>query len=161
MSGSQLLLVIGGLVLFSLLAVNVNKSIINSDLQTSSSEYVVTATSLGQSLINKISTKSFDQGTVGNPVFNSSLLTPANALGPEPGETAATYNDVDDYNNYTEADTTPRAGIFNISVSVNYVDDNNPNTILTSITSRTKRIQVAVFNSFMKDTLYMYSYKCY
>ena len=161
MSGSQILLVIGGLVLFSLLAINVNKSIINSDLQTSNSEYVATATSLGQSIINKISTKAFDQGTVGNPVFNSNLLTPANALGPETGETPATYNDVDDYNNYTEADTTPRAGVFNILVTVNYVDDNNPSTILTASTSRTKRIQVAVFNSFMKDTLYMYSYKCY
>lgn len=161
MSGSQLLLVIGGLVLFSLLAVNVNKSIANSDIQTSNSEYVSTATSIGQSVINKINTKSFDQGTIGNPVFNANLLTAANALGPETGETPATYNDVDDYNNFTEADTTPRAGVFNILVAVNYVDDNNPNTILTNTTSRTKRIQVAISNQFMKDTLYMYSYKSY
>lgn len=161
MSGSQLLLVIGGLVLFSLLAVNVNKSIANSDIQTRNSEYVSTATSIGQSVINKINTKSFDQGTIGNPVFNANLLTAANALGPETGETPATYNDVDDYNNFTEADTTPRAGVFNILVAVNYVDDNNPNTILTNTTSRTKRIQVAISNQFMKDTLYMYSYKSY
>ena len=161
MNGSQLLLVIGGLVLFSLLAVNVNKSIVNSDLQTSNSEYMATATSLGQSLINKINTKSFDQGTVGNPVFNANLLTAANALGPETGETPATYNDVDDYNNFTEADSTPRAGVFNIRVTVNYVDDTNPNTILTAATSRTKRIQVAVTSQFMKDTVFMYSYKSY
>ncbi|MCL5027777.1 MAG: hypothetical protein M1480_02025 [Bacteroidetes bacterium] len=161
MSGSQLLLVIGGLILFSLLAVNVNKSIANSDLQTSNSEYISTATSLGQSVINKINTKAFDQGTIGDPVFDPTKMTPANLLGHESGETPATYNDVDDYNNFTEADTTPRAGVFNILVHVNYVDDNNPKTILTSSTSRTKRIQVAISNQFMKDTLYMYSYKCY
>ncbi len=160
MSGSQILLVMGGLVLFSLLAINVNRSIINSDMQTSNSEYVVTATSLGQSVINKISTKAFDQGTVGNPTYNANLLTAANALGPEAGEIPSTYNDVDDYNNYTEADSTPRAGVYNILVTVNYVDDNNPNTIL-STTSRTKRIQVAISNQFMKDTLFMYSYKSY
>ncbi len=156
-----MLLVLGGLVLFSLLAINVNKSIANSSIQTDNSEYIATATSVGQSVINKISTKSFDQGTIGDPTFNTSLLTAANALGPETGEIPAAYNDVDDYNNFTEVDTTPRAGIFNILVHVNYVDDTNPNTILTSSTSRTKRIQVAVKNNFMTDTLFMYSYKSY
>ncbi len=161
MSGSQILLVIGGLVLFSLLAINVNNSMLNSDVQTDNSEYISTAASLGQSIINKIYTKSFDQGTVGNPVFKKSLLTSVSSLGPETGETPLTYNDVDDYNNFAQSDTTPRAGVFNVLVHINYVDDNDPNVVLTSSTSRTKRIQVAVSSKFMKDTLYMYSYKCY
>ena len=160
MSGTQTLLTILGLILFSLLAINVNKSIINSSSQTDASEYIATATTIGQSVLNMVGSKSFDQGTIGNPTYNANLLTPANALGPETGETPATYNDVDDYNNFADADTTPRAGIFNILVRVNYVDDNNPGSIINTV-SRTKRIQVAVKSAFMKDTLFMYSYKSY
>ena len=161
MSGSQILLTILGLALFSFLALNVNKVVLNSSSQTDASEYIATATTIGQSVINMVSSKSFDQNTIGNPAYtNNNMFTPANKLGPENGETPAKYNDIDDYNNYADADTTPRAGIFNILVRVNYVDDNNPNTIL-STTSRTKRIQVAVKSPFMKDTLFMYTYKSY
>ena len=161
MSGSQMMLVLAGLVLLGLLTININRVISSSQDQTNNSEYLAVATEVGQNLLNKISSKSFDQGTVSNPVFNDSLLTPANALGFETGETPATYNDVDDYNNYTENDTTPRAGVFHLKVFVNYVDSTNANTILTSSVSRTKRILVDVASDFMKDTVKLYYYKSY
>ncbi len=160
MSGTQILMTILGLALFSFLALNVNTVILNSSSQTDASEYISTATTVGQSVLNMVSSKAFDQHTIGNPPYSANLFTPADSLGAEPGETPATYNDVDDYNNYTDADTTPRAGIFNILVHVNYVDDNNPQTVLAT-TSRTKRIQVEIKSPFMKDTLYMYTYKSY
>lgn len=160
MSGSQILLTICGLTLFSFLALNVNKVILNSSSQTDASEYIATATNIGQNVLNMINTKSFDQNTIGNPTYNASLFTPANLLGPDSGESAVSYNDIDDYNNFADADTTPRDGVFNILVHVNYVDDDNPNTVINTV-SRTKRIQVAVKSLFMKDTLFMYAYKSY
>jgi len=160
MSSVQTLLTICGLALFSLLALNVNKIILTSSSQTDASEYINTATNAGQNVLNMISRKAFDQNTIGNPPYKNNLFTSVNLLGPDSGETIATYNDVDDYDGYTVADTSPRAGVFNVLVHVNYVDDNNPGSVINSL-SRTKRIQVAVKSPFMKDTLFMYAYKSY
>ncbi len=156
-----MLLVIGGLVLFSVLVLNINNTITSSQEQTNNAEFLAVATEVGQNLLNKISSKAFDQNTISNPKYSPSLLTPANSLGYESGETPATYNDVDDYNNYQEIDTVPRAGVFNLKVFVNYVDTTNLNTVLPSSVSRIKRIKVDVANKFMKDTVRLYYYKSY
>ena len=42
----------------------------------------------------------------------------------ESGEVYPNFDDVDDFNNYTRSDTIPKMGIFNISVSVSYMNDN-------------------------------------
>ncbi len=156
-----MMLVIGGLVLFSAMVLNINNVITSSKEQTNNSEFLAVATETGQNLLNKISSKAFDQNTISNPAYKPGLFTPANSLGPESGETPATYNDVDDYNGYTETDTVPRAGIFNLKAFVNYVDTTNLNTVLTSSVSRIKRIQVDVTNNYMKDTVKLYYYKSY
>lgn len=156
-----MILVIGGFVLFSLLVINIDRVITSSEEQTNHSEYLAVATEVGQNLLSKISSKAFDQNTVSNPVFSPSLLTPAASLGYETGETPATFNDVDDYNNYTENDTTPRAGVFHLRSIVNYVDSTNSNIVLTSSVSRIKRIQVDITSDFMKDTVKLYYYKSY
>ena len=156
-----MLLVIAGLVLFSLLAININKTIANSSEQTDKAAYLAMATSIGQNLINRISSKAFDQGTISNPPYSAGILTPAASLGPEAGETPGTYNDVDDFNGYLETDTTAYTGIFHSSVLVNYVSESNPDSLLTNSTSRTKRIEVLVANNFMPDTVKLYYYKSY
>lgn len=160
MSGTQMLLVMGGLILFSFLGLNINKSLTNSQLQTNNSEYIVTATTIGQNVLNRISTKAFDKYTVSNPAYSQGLFTPADSLAPANGEKVSQYNNIDDFNNYTEIDSTPRTDNYTIKVAINYVDDNNSTTIL-STTSRTKRIQVEVTNPLMKDTVYLYAYKSY
>jgi hypothetical protein len=169
MSGSQMILVIGGLILFSILVINVNSSVTNMQSQTNSSEYFSEAADLAQNMINRISSKAFDQHTLSDSIVTDvSTLTPAASLGPESGETLSTYNDVDDFNNYTETDTTTVAGIFHLKVKVNYVSDNNFNTVLYT-QSLTKRIQVAVTSPYMldnrvdnqQDTLKLNYYKIY
>jgi hypothetical protein len=161
MNGHQMLLVLAAIVLFSLLAINVNRTIYSSETQTNKSEYLATATAVGQSVMNKISNKAFDQGTINNPAFNFAIITAPDSLNCETGESYSTYNDVDDYNNYTESDTTPRSDVYNVRVQVNYVNDNNFLDIINS-KSHTKRIEVLVTSNYMApDTLHLYYYKSY
>lgn len=160
MNGIQMLLVIGSIALFSILVINTNRTLLISQEQELNSELILTATSVGKNIINEISSKAFDQATIYNPVYNIDSITAANALGPETGESAGLFNDVDDYNSFYQSVATPRAGSFDLNVTVNYVDDSNVNTILSS-KSRTKRVKVAVTNPFLLDTLNLYYYKSY
>lgn len=161
MSNVQTYLVIGGIFLFSLLALNVNRTIISSEEQKLSAEYIVMATSVGQNLINEITEKAFDHNVIGNPLLSDiNILTPPNLLGPEIGETLATFNDVDDYNYHTRKDSTLRGGTFDLMARVQYVNENNGVDTLIVI-SRLKRIQVTVTHPFMTDTVRIYSYKSY
>ena len=161
MNGHHMLMVLAAVVLFSLLAINVNRTLYTSESQTNKSEYLATATAVGQSVINKISNKAFDQGTINNPPFSYGILTSPDSLGHETGEAVSSYNDVDDFNNYTESDSTPRSDVYNVHVLVNYVDDNNAKTVV-NVKSHTKRIEVLVTSVYMApDTLHLYYYKSY
>ncbi len=74
---------------------------------------------------------------------------PAPVFGPETGEVRATFNDVDDYNGWTETPPATRAGValagyagWTRAVAVAYVD---PTTLAVSATATTlKRVTVTV-----------------
>ncbi len=154
-------LVIGAIFLFALLVLNVNRTVLQSEGQQRSAEYIVMATSAAQNLMNEISNKSFDEGTLTLPVYSSDILTLATLLGPESGEVYGnSFDDIDDYNIFTSAKPNLRGGTFNLKVWVNYVNDNNFDVVMSTKT-RTKRIKIAVENPFMTDTLYLYNYKSY
>ncbi|MDF1766944.1 MAG: type II secretion system protein [Gammaproteobacteria bacterium] len=98
----------------------------------------VRAVALGQAYLDEILGKRFDENTrdSGVPPCRNSLLSPrpcSSTLGPESGESRATYDDVDDYHGLDEglgaADTTLRDPLgnarigfdnFRVSVSVRY-----------------------------------------
>lgn len=153
-------LVIGAILLFALLTLNVNRTILVSQDQEVSSEYIMLATSSAQNLMNQITTKAFDEGTISQPAYSSDILTAPANLGPETGEAVANYDDIDDFNLYTKADPNLRGGTFNLKVWVNYVNDSNVDVIMSTKT-RTKRIKIATQNPSMADTLFLYSYKFY
>lgn len=166
MNGSQMILVIGSIILFSLVALSINNSLRNSTDQTTKAEYLAMATNVAQSYINLINTKDFDQKTIGDPAYTPGMFTSPDSLGPDHGEHGSSqYNDIDDYNGFTDSDTTGRTGIFNIRVNVNYVNDNSLSQI-SNVQTRTKRIEVEVTNPNMiydntQDTVKIYYYKCY
>jgi MSHA pilin protein MshD len=92
---------------------------------------------LAQQLMTEIRSQYF-QDPGGSPVF-----------GPEPGETRATFDDVDDYNGYTETPPALKTGTaltdftgWTRSVVVCYVDPANPTTAIAS--STLKQITVTV-----------------
>lgn len=109
---------------------------------------ITVASMLAQDLLEEIMAKKFDE----NPV---TPVTPAN-LGPDTGETRSglptnrNYDDVDDYQNYTESTPSEVDGTimndftgYARAVSVDYVLETSMDTVSTIIT-RFKRIRVTV-----------------
>lgn len=72
--------------------------------QSAEQVHQIKAAELGQSMINEILGKAFDENSDMSGGFSrcgdtgASLCTPSNEQGPEIGESRDSYNDVDDYN---------------------------------------------------------------
>ena len=158
---SNMLIVIGTLVLFSLLAVNSNRNVMLSQEKRIDSQLISTGANLGQSYMNQISSKAFDASVVnGGDLTDINILTNPNQLGPETGETLNTYNDIDDYNNYQNIITNTPGDTYTLIANINYVNESDFSSIVSTKT-RVKRIYVYVTNSYMQDTVKIYYYKSY
>lgn len=156
---SDLLMLLGAIVIFSLLLMNANNFLFDSSKLEVQSKMSSTAAALAQGIIDQARTKAFDQVTVGGQVPSSIPDGFSATLGPESGETFGTYDDFDDYNGYKTKDTT-NVGIFNISVQVNYVTDSNLSQISSNQTTH-KRMVVSVTNPVMQDTVKLSYIKSY
>lgn len=134
----------------SLLIYNSTNSKTDSDL---GNEAYITASGIGQSMIDQILNKSFDQKSISKTLTLPDSLTAVASLGPDSGEsTVGLFNDVDDYKNFIKIDTLSVLGIFKTKVDVNYVQKFNPD-VKSNVKTFTKRIDVFVTNAFLPDTL--------
>ena len=97
-----MLLTIAGVILLSNLILNVHKANTNRMLTNYTSESVINASGLAQSIIDMIQSKAFDENTIDAAVWQLDSLTAAITLEPESGEYKHTdFDDIDDYNNYS------------------------------------------------------------
>ncbi len=151
MNTGQSLLSIGAMMLLSILVLRVNNTFNNTSTVLQDSKLGILATSIATSQIEEISRLAFDECTDSNSTNSLSSLTPPSSLGPEPGETYPNYNDVDDYNGFTKTDTSMTA-VFNISCSVVYVSDTNPD-VASSVPTWNKKITITVTSPSMIDTI--------
>jgi type II secretory pathway pseudopilin PulG len=108
------------------------------------------ATSLAEGLMEEIKSRKFDELTTKSGSGNWSTT-----LGPDTGEgtTKANYDDVDDFNAWTQNFASPYTG-FSASVSVAYVSSSNlnspltiPGTVPSNWTPSYKRVVVTVANA--------------
>jgi hypothetical protein len=155
MSSGQTLLVLGALIFLSLFILRVNYAQNGHVKNSITNEAIITATGLAQTLLEQIQTESFDQNTVLKTVSTPDSLTAPSSLGKDAGETSfTTFNDIDDYNNYTETDTMGLLGAFYIKAKVNYCTKMNPD-IFSSVPTFSKRIDVFVYSKYLfaSDTL--------
>jgi len=127
------------------------------------SNFGITATSIASSIIEDASKKRFDNiyyidsSTVNDPKYFSSKL------GVEAGEDSTnpkTFNDFDDYNNYTATDNSMPTAVFNIACKVNYVNDDDLDAVSSTQTFH-KKITVRVWSKSMEDTVVISSIYSY
>ena len=154
-------LTIGGLALLSvLMLIFFSSSGVQYDTKRSN-EAVITATGVAQSLIEEIAAKAFDEKTISVTLNKTDSLTLANSFGPDAGETnRLLFDDIDDYHHYSGNDTLGGLGVFHYQVRIRYAQKFNPDIISLARTF-TKRADIDVTNSYMKDTLkltYVYTY---
>jgi len=156
MNSGHMFLTIAGVILLSNLILNVHKANTNRMLTNYTSESVINASGLAQSIIDMIQSKAFDENTIDAAVWQLDSLTAAINLGPESGENMHTeFDDIDDYNNYSTTVSLDRMGDFDINVNVFYVNTLNPQ-IKSSITTYSKKIELSIINYSLLDTLKYY-----
>ena len=148
MGSGQTMLTVLAMVLLSFLMLRVNNLNLNTTTTLNTTKFEVLAFSLAESMIQEISANAFDQQTVSAVVSSPSSLT--TTLGPESGETFATYNDIDDFDNYARTDTVPEKSgvVFNIRCTVDYVNSTTPD-VPTATKTWNKLITVYVTSPFM------------
>lgn len=158
MSG-QSVLIIGGLILFSLLTLTFQKSA-NEALATNfENEAMVTGEAIGQSILETVQLKAFDEKTVSAAVEKASDLS--TTLGKESGENAETsFDDIDDYDGYNNTISLTRLGNFDVAVAVYYINQATPDSLVTTPTF-SKRIDVTITNSYLTNPLSLSSIASY
>jgi hypothetical protein len=148
-----MLLTVAAVFLLANLILDVHKANTTRMLATYTSESVIDASGLGQSILDMIQSKAFDEQTVNKPVRKTDSLTILNTLGPDAGEyTHTDFDDIDDYDNFNTTVTLGRMGDFNINVDVYYVNTINPQ-IKSSTPTFSKKIDLSIINYSLLDTL--------
>ena len=152
MSSNQSLFSIGALLLFSLISMRFNSTLLeNSTVETENKVYL-TAFSLADDLIEEIKQKAFDAATVKFPTTNPEDLTPANSLGPGGWEVYPNYNDIDDFNGYIRPVSAPHAENYSVTCEVCYVDVDNPDLKVMTQTFY-KRVRVTITSPYMRSPI--------
>ena len=171
MTNLQMLLALGAMMLLTILLLNVNRNSLAIEDVMYDSNFGITATSIASSIIEDASKKRFDKVTAEydptdstyTAVYDPTYLTPAGSLGIDSGEIITdprTFNDFDDYDNYTTVDSTMPSAVFNVLCKVNYV---NETALDDSVNTQTfhKKITVRVWSKSMSDTMVISSIYSY
>lgn len=150
-----MLLTIGALLLLSSVMLRVNSNNFSTETVRDEARFGVIATSIATSIIEQAKGLAFDANTDTNSVSSLSELTSVFNLGLDAGENPAdikTFNDFDDFDGYSEMDSTLQSAIFEVSCSINYVSKSNLMGI-SSVPTWHKKISVTVSSPSMGDTL--------
>tara|TARA_B100000959_G_scaffold103499_1_gene109124 strand:+ start:185 stop:706 length:522 start_codon:yes stop_codon:yes gene_type:complete len=142
-NGFTLLELVIGIVVFTISLTVVLSLIVPQAEQTAEPFRQVKAAKLGQSLMNDILSRSYDENSDRSPPFVTCNAKGncSTTLGPEEAN-EDDYDDVDDYNGYTVNDVGGNYSSFGFTVTVDYDSDLNDSTPTDGLTF--KRIDIAV-----------------
>jgi len=149
MNTGQMIMTLGAMLLLAAIMLRVNTANLTNESIRDDAQYGVLATSMATSIIEEAQSKAFDEKT---DTINVTALTQlTSVLGPESGETEATFDDFDDYNGFTKRDSTMPSATFDISCQVVYV---LPDNIGGSTSNRTwnKKLIVTITRPVAADS---------
>lgn len=152
MSTGESLISIGALIVFSLVSLNFNTTILENTTVEVENKVYLTAFSLADDLIEEIRQKAFDAATVDFPTTNPASLTSPYSLGHNSSEIYPNYNDVDDFNGFTKIVSAPHAENYHVTCSVYYVDSDNPDNITLTQTFY-KKVIVTVSSPYLRHNI--------
>lgn len=152
MSSNQSLFSLGALLLFSLISLRFNSTMLENTTVEVENKVYLTAFSLADDLIEEMKQKAFDAATIKFPTTDPSVLTSPYSLGHGDWEVYPNYNDIDDFNDFTRQVTAPHAENYLVSCEVYYVDADNPDQKVMTKTFY-KRVRVTVANPYMRTAV--------
>ncbi|MBN1348171.1 hypothetical protein JXJ21_02055 [candidate division KSB1 bacterium] len=166
MNTGQTLLTIGALILLSIIILNINRSLTESNDLLNQTRFGLEAIALASSLIEEASQLPFDEVSWDSTVLDKkwSDFTLPDDLGADLGETDfASFDDFDDFHNYAKAETTAQ-NIYQISCKVNYAIPIFPDFTWGFSRTYYKKLTVTIKNTFNSDSLslsYIHGYWYY
>lgn len=152
MGGIQSVLAIGAMLLLTLTTINFNSAYLNNSTVEIENKVMMTAFSLADDMIEEIKIRSFDEKTVQFTSANPSDLTPSAGLGPETGESYATFDDIDDFNGYTRSISAPHAENYSIICRIEYVSSTAPDNV-SSVQTFYKRAKITVSSPYLRHSI--------
>jgi hypothetical protein len=163
--GHNTILTIGALVLLGGFMVSANGILSQNSVNTEQTEYVLTALSLAQSIVEEAKAKAFDERT--KSAFVSVADSLSVVLGRDAGEaiaspdtltssgvcsSASIFDDVDDYNGYVRLVNTERGTGYRLVVGVKYVSETNPDSD-SYVPTFCKKLTVSVTSPFFETPI--------
>jgi len=145
-------LTIGALLLFSLVSLNFNSTVLSNTTVEVENKVYLTAFSLADDLIEEIKQKAFDASTLNFPTTDPSTLTAANSLGHGWWEDYPDYNDIDDFNGFVDNVSAPHAEGYEITCVVQYVDGDDPDKVVSTQTFY-KKVTVTVDSPYLRGPI--------
>ncbi len=163
MNTGQMMLVIGAFAMLSILALSFNSTMFGSLKLGLEMEATLNALSIGQSMMDEILAKNFDEKTTGTArAYQYTDVTVPASLGPDGGTEPINYidssytsggtfydfaskgkfDDVDDYHLYKRKVLDPRLGYFFVYDTIKYCSEYTPQNDTTSATFYKKIIIV-------------------
>ena len=151
----QMLLAILAMAVFGRILLGVNTHSADNNESIKSSEYIIMATSLGTSMLERAQGLSFDEQTISADISTPAALSAT--LGPEGGETENTFDDFDDYNNFTKTvvgdSVLFKTATFTVRSLVDYVDMGGGAIVTSGARTYHKRLRVTVSSPYLQDSL--------
>lgn len=140
------------MLLVSLVSLRFNSLVLQTSTAEVENKVYLTAFSLADDMLEEIKNRSFDETTIKFPTNSVASLTPADKLGPEAGESISTYDDIDDFNNYSKTVSAPHAENYSVICKVFYVLENAPDTKSGTQTFY-KKAEVTVSSPYMRNSV--------
>jgi hypothetical protein len=151
MGSGQMMMVAIAILLIGKLVLSGNESVTIGQGMVTESEAIATATGIGQSMLERITCRSYDDSVAR---YSSPDRSSFRTIGLDAGEIAGkdtSFDDIDDYNGFVDSVSTPRFGKYFVSCKVYFVNETAPYDSTASKTY-TKRVDILVNNTFMVDT---------
>ena len=153
MGRAELLLALMSIAIFGRFSLTVNSTLLESSAAVLISEFEMNAMSAADNIIMEAWSRKFDEAVlVTVPSDLPDDFTAYSSLGPETGETYPNFDDIDDYDGLSIADTTSTGFVFNIAVTVGYVDTSDLNTY-DNDEQFYKRMDVTITSVYLDTTL--------
>ncbi|HAC14991.1 MAG TPA: hypothetical protein DCE78_03470 [Bacteroidetes bacterium] len=160
---SELLYLMAGMVLFSILVSNSNIAFVRNNTMLMESEYEYNAIAIAQSIIDEARVKPYDQADVVNErlLIDNDMpnFSAPSVLGPEGGESYPNFDDFDDFDGLNITRTNG-LGDFTITATVTYINPNNL-SVNTSVTTTKKELRVTVSHPNLPNTVTLTFLKTY
>ena len=153
MGSTNFLLLVGGIIFLTNLILTFNRTASTQAGVIYENESYIYGESLGQSILEELETRYFDENTITDEVTDPTDLTNSNSLTYEDGEySLIEFDDIDDFNGFILVDSLSGHGIYNCTVEVYYVNPDYPDT-KTINAYFSKRVDIVLTNPYLMNDI--------